>query len=93
MVRSLKKAKIPTRCTTVAMHTKEILIGPKHSNMGRILVGTQNMSVAGLRYSEEHVLTFDTRAASPKYRESMRRAYSSYMNGWYELSKSTRSCS
>ena len=93
VVRSLKKAKIPTRCTTVAMHTKEILIGPKHSNMGRILVGTQNMSVAGLRYSEEHVLTFDTRAASPKYRESMRRAYSSYMNGWYELSKSTRSCS
>lgn len=93
VVRALKKAKIPTSCTSVAMHTKLILIGPKHSNLGRILVGTQNMSVAGLRYSEEHVITMDTRAASAKYLEPMRRVYSQYMNGWYELSKSTRSCS
>jgi hypothetical protein len=70
-----------------------ILIGPKHSNLGRVLMGTQNMSVAGLRYSEEHVITLDTRAASAKYLEPMRRVYSQYMNGWYELSKDTRSCS
>ena len=93
VVKALKAASIPTRCTTVAMHTKLILIGPKRSNEGRALTGTQNMSVAGLRYNEEHVITLDTRRASPKYAESMRRVYSSYMNGWYELSKDTRSCS
>jgi hypothetical protein len=92
VIRALKKASIPTRCTTVAMHTKLILIGPEHSNLGRVLTGTQNMSVAGLRYNEEHVITMDTRAASPTYLEPMRRVYSQYMNGWYELSKSTRSC-
>ena len=92
VVKTLKKAKIPVSCTSVAMHTKEILIGPKHSNLGRVLVGTQNMSVAGLRYSEEHVITLDTRAASSQYLESMRRVYSQYMNGWYELSKDTVSC-
>ncbi|GAB2583832.1 phospholipase D-like domain-containing protein [Microlunatus antarcticus] len=93
VIKALKKADIPTRCTTVAMHTKLILIGPEHSNLGRVLTGTQNMSVAGLRYNEEHVITMDTRAASGKYLESMRRVYSQYMNGWYELSKDTRSCS
>ena len=93
VIKALKKADIPTRCTTVAMHTKLILIGPEHSNLGRILTGTQNMSVAGLRYNEEHVITMDTRAASGKYLEPMRRVYSQYMNGWYELSKDTRSCS
>ena len=93
VVKALKKADIPTRCTTVAMHTKLILIGPEHSNLGRVLTGTQNMSVAGLRYNEEHVITMDTRAASAKYLEPMRRVYSQYMNGWYELSKDTRSCS
>ena len=93
VVKSLKKADIPTRCTDVAMHTKLILIGPEHSNLGRVLTGTQNMSVAGLRYNEEHVITMDTRAASAQYLEPMRRVYSQYMNGWYELSKNTRSCS
>ena len=93
VVRALKKADIPTRCTAVAMHTKLILIGPEHSNLGRVLTGTQNMSVAGLRYNEEHVITLDTRAASGAYLEPMRRVYSQYMNGWYELSKDTRSCS
>ena len=93
MVRELRLAGIPTRCTTVAMHTKLILIGPKRSNLGRALTGTQNMSVAGLRYNEEHVITFDTRRASGPYLEPMRRLYSQYMNGWYDLSKDTRSCS
>ena len=92
VVRDLRSAGIPTRCTAVAMHTKLILIGPKRSNKGRILTGTQNMSVAGLRYNEEHVITMDTRRASPTYLEAMRRVYSQYMNGWYDLSKDTRSC-
>ncbi|RYZ32407.1 MAG: hypothetical protein EOP01_01200, partial [Propionibacteriaceae bacterium] len=78
VIKALKKADIPTRCTSVAMHTKLILIGPEHSNMGRVLTGTQNMSVAGLRYNEEHVITMDTRAASGKYLEPMRRVYSQY---------------
>ena len=92
VVKALKKANIPTRCTAVAMHTKLILIGPEHSNLGRVLVGTQNMSVSGLRYSEEHVITLDTRSVSATYLEPMRRVYSQYMNGWYDLSKDTRSC-
>ena len=93
VIKALKAASIPTRCTAVAMHTKLILIGPKRSNEGRALTGTQNMSVAGLRYNEEHVITLDTRRASGAYAEPMRRVYSQYMNGWYELSKATRSCS
>lgn len=92
VAKALTKAKIPTRCTNIAMHTKVILIGPDHSNDGRILSGTQNMSVSGLRYNEEHVITFDTRRASPQFEEPMRELYGDYMNGWYELSRSTRSC-
>jgi hypothetical protein len=56
-------------------------------------MGTQNMSVAGLRYSEEHVITLDVRRASGAFSESMRRVYGEYMSGWYELAQSTRSCS
>ncbi|HET9649826.1 MAG TPA: phospholipase D-like domain-containing protein [Microlunatus sp.] len=93
VVRALNKANIPTRCTQVAMHTKMILIGPMTNNNGRVLMGTQNMSVAGLRYSEEHVITLDVRRASGAFSESMRRVYGEYMSGWYELAQSTRSCS
>lgn len=92
VVRILSKAKIPTQCVAIATHTKMILIGPGRTNEGRALVGTTNMSTAGLRYNEDHVLTFDTRRASTKYVESMRRLYSDYMNGWYEMSRNTRSC-
>ena len=92
VVKVLNRAKIPARCTTVAVHTKMILIGPARSNAGRALVGTQNMSVSGLRYNEEHVITFDTRTASAAYRESVRRLYGEYLNGWYELAQNTRAC-
>ena len=87
----LKDAAIPARCTKVAMHTKVILIGPDQG-AGRVLSGTQNMSVSGLRYNEEHVLTFDPRRASETYREPLEKLYGTYMNGWYELSQGTRSC-
>jgi hypothetical protein len=87
----LRKAAIPARCTKVAMHTKLILIGPDHT-VGRVLTGTQNMSVSGLRYNEEHVVTLDVRRASEAFQESLSRVYAQYMNGWYELAQSTRSC-
>lgn len=92
VVRIVKKAKINFSCVGIATHTKMILIGPARGNEGRALVGTTNMSTAGLRYNEDHVLTFDTRRASAKYGESMRRLYSDYMNGWYEMSRDVRSC-
>lgn len=92
VVKMLSKAKISTKCTTVAMHTKVILIGPQYNNSGRILTGTQNMSVSGLRYNEEHVITMDTRRAEAPYKETMRKAYGEYLNGWRELSQNTRSC-
>jgi hypothetical protein len=92
VVRALNRARIPTRCTQVAMHTKLILIGPARNNNGRVLMGTQNMSVAGLRYSEEHVITLDVRRARRGFVEPMRRVYGDYLSGWYELAQSTRSC-
>ena len=88
----LRDARIPTRCTPVPMHTKLILIGPQHG-AGRVLSGTQNMSVSALRYNEEHVMTFDPRRASARYREPLERLYEQYLNGWYEFSQGTRSCS
>lgn len=93
VIKMLSKAKISTKCTTVAMHTKVILIGPQYNNSGRVLTGTQNMSVSGLRYNEEHVITMDTRRAGTAYKEPMRKVYGEYLNGWRELSQSTRSCS
>jgi hypothetical protein len=93
VVKILTKAKVPTKCVAIATHTKLILIGPARGNQGRALVGTTNMSTAGLRYNEDHILTFDTRRASDAYVESMRRLYSDYMTGWYEMSENTRSCS
>jgi len=92
VVSMLKDANIPVRCTAVPMHTKMILIGPATSNAGRVLYGTANMSTSGLRYSEEHIVTLDTRRASATYRDDARRVYGEYMSFWYELSQSTQSC-
>ncbi len=92
VVKKLSSANIPTKCTAVAMHTKMILIGPQTNNNGRVLYGTANMSTAGLRYSEEHIITLDTRRASTKYQEPIRRVYGQYMAGWYELSQSSKAC-
>jgi hypothetical protein len=92
VVDMLKSASISTKCTAVAMHTKMILIGPQTNNNGRVLYGTANMSTAGLRYSEEHIITLDTRRASPQYQEYIRRVYGEYMAGWYELSQGSQTC-
>uniref|UniRef100_UPI001E4B07F0 phospholipase D-like domain-containing protein n=1 Tax=Sedimentibacter sp. B4 TaxID=304766 RepID=UPI001E4B07F0 len=92
VLKTLKSAKIPFKCAAFPMHTKLILIGPKYSNSGRILTGTANMSVAGLRYSEEHVITIDTRRAVGEYQESAQRLFGEYMTQWYELSQGGRTC-
>lgn len=88
----LNKAKIPYHCSAIPMHTKMILIGPSTGNEGRVLVGTANMTTSGLRYSDEHVLTLDTRRASPSFQEPMRRAYGMYLAGYDELSQGAKSC-
>lgn len=88
----LRNNAIPTKCSAVAMHTKMILIGPQANNMGRVLYGTANMSTAGLRYSEEHIVTIDTRRAAPDYVDDARRVYGEYMAGWYDLAQGAKTC-
>ncbi len=88
----LNKSKISFKCTAVAMHTKLILIGPSTGNNGRALHGTANMSTAGLRYSEEHTITFDARRAAPAYKDDLRRVYGTYLAGWNELSQGSKTC-
>lgn len=85
--KALDKAKIPYKCTVVAMHTKMILIGPMTGNLGRVLHGTQNMSVAGQLYSEEHVITYDARSATGAGRTAIQDVYGKYQQEWFELSR------
>lgn len=92
VIKILKGARIPVQCTATPMHTKVILIGPSTNNSGRIYAGTQNMSTSGLRYSEEHTLIIDSRRASAAYQDDIRRAYGVYMEGWYELSRTAKTC-
>lgn len=92
VVKSLAEARIPVKCSAIAMHTKMILIGPTTNNSGRVLQGTANMSTSALRYSEEHILTIDSRRATPAFAESIRRAYGVYMAGWTELYKTSKTC-
>jgi hypothetical protein len=92
VIKILKKAKISFKCSAVAMHTKMILIGPPTSNNGRVLLGTANMSTSGLRYSEEHTITFDARRANSTYQDDLRRVYGTYLAGWYELSQGSKTC-
>ncbi len=90
--KTLNKADIPYYCSAIPMHTKMILIGPMVGNDGRVLVGTANMSTSGLRYSDEHVLTLDTRSATGEYQQSMRRAYGNYLAAWDDLAQGRESC-
>lgn len=92
VIKILNKAKISYRCTAVAMHTKLILVGPATGNNGRAMLGTANMSTSGLRYSEEHTLTFDARRASSAYQDDLRRVYGEYLSGWYELNQGSKKC-
>ncbi len=92
VVKTLNAAKVPFKCSAIPMHTKMILIGPMTGTEGRVLSGTANMSTSGLRYSDEHVITMDTRRASPEFQEPMRRAYGTYLTGYYELSQGATKC-
>lgn len=80
------------RCTAYPIHTKMVLIGPEESNSGRVLFGTANMSTAALRYSEEHVITIDSRRASGSYRADIENVYGTYLEGWNELSQGNKVC-
>lgn len=80
------------RCTAYPIHTKMVLIGPEESNAGRVLFGTANMSTAGLRYSEEHVITIDSRRASGTYRADIENVFGAYLQGWNELSQGNKVC-
>jgi len=79
-------------CTKIPIHTKMILIGPATNNGGRIMFGTANMSTSGLRYSEEHVVTMDSRRATPEFATDIRQAYGVYQAGWNELNQGSRTC-
>ena len=94
VVNVLKKYKATSmvRCTKVPIHTKMILITPSTNNAGRAMFGTANMTTSGLRYSEEHVITMDTRRANAATAEDMRRAIGVYQTGWNELNQGNRAC-
>lgn len=92
---ALKKAGLTkqVRCTAIPIHTKLILIGPADSNAGRVMMGTANMSTSGLRYSEEHVITIDSRRiTNAQVAEDFREAFGVYQSGWNELSQGSKVC-
>lgn len=80
------------RCTATPIHTKLILIGPADANSGRVMMGTANMTTAGLRYSEEHVITMDSRRMNAKAAEDFRHAYGVYLAGWNDLNQGSKAC-
>ena len=95
VAKALKKAGLTSqvRCTAIPIHTKLILIGPADSNAGRVMMGTANMSTSGLRYSEEHVITIDSRRITDdKVAEDFREAYGVYLAGWNELNQGSKAC-
>ena len=94
VVKVLKKYKATSivRCTRIPIHTKVILITPNTSNAGRALVGTANMTTSGLRYSEEHVITLDSRRADAATSEDIERVIGVYEAGWNELNQRNVAC-
>ncbi|MDR1711357.1 MAG: phospholipase D-like domain-containing protein [Propionibacteriaceae bacterium] len=88
----LKAAKITTRCSMIAMHTKLVMIGPMVGDDGIVMAGSVNMSLAAMRRNDEHVLTFDTRRADGAYKEDLRRAYAQYAAGFDELNRNNEAC-
>ena len=84
---TLTAAGVDFKCAVDGMHTKLILIGPKSGNIGSVLTGTLNMSVAGQLYNEEHVVTFDARKATGATRTAIRSVYDDYQHEWFELSR------
>ncbi|MDQ3157157.1 MAG: hypothetical protein M3Q98_10600, partial [Actinomycetota bacterium] len=60
---------------------------PRTGNLGSVLTGTQNMSVAGQLYNEEHVITFDAQKAVGATRNAIRAVYDVYQREWTELAQ------
>jgi hypothetical protein len=94
VVKVLKKYNATTmvRCTRIPIHTKMILITPDTSSSGRALFGTANMTTSGLRYSEEHVITVDSRRADAATAADIERVIAVYQAGWNELNQGNRAC-
>jgi hypothetical protein len=92
--KAIKKAKLggQVKCTATPIHTKLILIGPADNNSGRVMMGTANMTTAGLRYSEEHVITLDSRRMNAKAAEDFRHVYGVYLSGWNDLNQGSKAC-
>ena len=90
--KELYKANIPVTCSAVRLHTKTVIIGSAANNYGRVLFGTANLSTSGLRYSDEHVITMDTRSADSDHLGDARRLYAEFLAGWYEMSKGATKC-
>jgi len=68
------------------MHTKLILIGPRDSGAGSILEGTQNMSVSGQLYSDEHILSIKAHNVSkPGYKDDVAEVYGQYLGIFNDL--------
>ena len=81
------------RCTATPIHTKLILIGPADANVGRVMMGTANMTTSGLRYSEEHVITMDSRRITDaKVAEDLQHAYGVFLAGWNDLNQGSKAC-
>ena len=80
------------QCTRIPIHTKMILIGPATNNNGRILFGTANMSTSATRYSEEHIITMDSRRADAAFAADIRQVYGVYESGWNELNQGSKTC-
>ncbi|MDR1833872.1 MAG: phospholipase D-like domain-containing protein [Propionibacteriaceae bacterium] len=94
VARLFKKANMTSRirCTALPTHTKLVLITPADSSAGRVLFGTSNMTTWGLRYSEEHTITIDSRKATGQYAEDIKRVVAQYEAGWNELSLGSKVC-
>lgn len=85
VIATLNAAKIPYVCTARSMHTKLILIGPDQG-AGSILEGTQNLSVSGQLYSDEHIVSIKPQNVSkPGYRLDVAAAYAQYLTMFKQL--------
>lgn len=85
VVTTLDRAKIPYLCTARSMHTKLILFGP-NTGPGSILEGTQNMSVSGQLYSDEHILSIKAHNVDkPGYRDDVAEVYGQYVAMFNDL--------
>lgn len=85
VINTLNKAKIAYACTARSMHTKLILIGPDQG-AGSILEGTQNMSVSGQLYSDEHILSIKAHNVDKSgYKDDVAEVYGQYLGIFNDL--------